>query len=77
VSVERWGSILHHELAVSPALNRRSRCWECKAAGVKRAASHIGTANGYAMASGCEWHMHAWMRDTLKARRALPQGAIR
>jgi hypothetical protein len=71
-----FGSVFHHELTIRPALNKRRRCWECKRDGVKRAATHVGCANGLAMANGCEWHMRKWMQETLKMRRALPPGAL-
>lgn len=63
-----WGSIAHHELTVQPALNRRRRCQFCP---TRRAATHVGCANGVAMMQGCEWHAHQWLRDTLARRRGV------
>lgn len=33
-------------------------------------ATHVFRAGGCAMSSGCEWHMHALLRDSLRRRRA-------
>lgn len=70
-----WGSVLRHRLSVGPAPNRRRRCRYCPA-NARKAATHVGYANGVAMTQGCEWHVHKWFNDTLRYRRALPKGAI-
>lgn len=62
-----WGSVAHHELTVQPALNRRKRCRTCSRP--RRAATHVGCANGIATMSGCEWHAYQWLRETLARRR--------
>jgi hypothetical protein len=63
------GSVAQHELTVELAPNRRKRCRFCPK-GSRKAATHHGRANGVTMTSGCEWHMHKWLRDTLAKRRA-------
>lgn len=40
-------------------LRNRSRC----GCGCGGKASHVGKANGLAMATGCEWSMRVWVRD--------------
>lgn len=71
-----WASVMHHELAVRK-LDKPPRhlCNECPRGPMRRPrVTHVGTANGMTMTSGCEWHMQKWLRDTLKMRRARSAG---
>lgn len=40
----------------------RRRCPWCPDGQTKRS-THVGMANGVALATGCEWHVAVWVRD--------------
>lgn len=54
----RWGSVEHHVLYTQPIVGRRGRrkCY----CGCGKRATHLGMANGVALAHGCEWSMRRW-----------------
>jgi hypothetical protein len=62
----KHGSVTEHALTfalIAEPRQRRRRCASCmRQAGVKNYATHVGLANGIALASGCEWHMRLWVR---------------
>jgi hypothetical protein len=66
----RYGSASEHQRYLQEASSRRRRCVWCRN---KRAATHLGMANGVCLASGCEWHMRQWVRDTEPRKAPMTQ----
>lgn len=59
-----WGSSTIHQRAMrpyppTPRGKGRRRCW----CGCKTWCTHVGTANGVALVSGCELVIRRWVRD--------------
>ncbi len=68
-----WGSASHHRRVFVPAPNRRRKCW-CGCGG---RATHMGTANGVTLMSGCEWTVRKWVQaqdQRVLARHMLEAG---
>jgi hypothetical protein len=54
----QWASAEHHMRYIQPVeTRRRCRC------GCKQRITHLGMANGIALAEGCELLMRRWKRD--------------
>lgn len=53
-----WGSAERHERTMNPSPNRRRKC-RCGCGG---RVTHVGTANGVALMSGCEWTVRKWVQ---------------
>jgi hypothetical protein len=54
-----WGSASEHRREMRELPKRYRR--ECLCCG--RRATHVGTANGLGMMSGCEWRVRRWIGD--------------
>jgi hypothetical protein len=59
-----WGTysnVMEHVRYIQPIIGRRGRrkCY----CGCNRRATHLGMANGVALAHGCELQMRRWVRD--------------
>lgn len=64
--MSQWGSADHHpRVAVAMPKPLRVRCRYCPTASRNRV-THLGTANGVALMSGCEWHVHRWAREGVR-----------
>jgi hypothetical protein len=60
-----WGNAHEHQRAcvlIANPRHRRSKCSRCAKMGIRKYATHAGTANGVCLMSGCEWHVRAWVR---------------
>lgn len=60
-----WGSAERHKRAMHPIDSRR-RC-HC---GCRGRVTHVGTANGIGLTTGCELHVRRWVKDYRNAIRA-------
>lgn len=57
-----WRSRRRFVVRVTDGRVLRRRCRLCPRESGRKT-THMGTANGVALASGCEWHMAIWRRD--------------
>lgn len=63
-----WGSATCHQRVMATASNRRRKCRRCEESDQRHAATHVGTANGVALMSGCEWSVRRWVADQDQAK---------
>lgn len=66
---QRGSALDHHRYAEPIHRFSRVRCYCCK-----RRATHVGMANGIALASGCEMFVARWVRNPRAALSAAGGG---
>lgn len=66
-----WGSATHHARTMEPIQSRGRRrfCPWCPPK--TNRCTHHGKANGVVLMSGCEWHVHMWVRNPNEPRRRV------